>query len=421
MVSAVCRRFLHRRVAEALESLTADEQEAASAQIATHYGQAGLPERAIPAYLRAGEIASRVYAHEEALTALQRAATLLASLSHPKPEWSWRMTTALYEQQGDILEVIGSHEEARHAFQQARGAVPEQEAPTHARLCRKIAATLDYPSHLAEADRAYREAEDLLEHARQQKGQPWRDEWLQAHLGHLQVFFLLGAWQEMTRLIEQTQPLLEQDGTSAQWAAFLAHVSLRDALRERYAVTPATLATCQMGLEASLESGDPHLISTTRFVLGYCLLLSGQFEQAEEELQAALGVGEQVGDAELVARCRLHFLPLVWRRRGLVDAVRDVVAEALAQGERRYAAVLTAQRAWVAWRDGKREDAERTAWVAVEGWQRQHPVYPFPMDGPVAVAEPCDRIGATCSRGGRCTPAARPHPATPGRTAVHCS
>jgi tetratricopeptide (TPR) repeat protein len=380
-LSSAHRRLLHRRVAEALISTSASEQDAASYQIAAHYEQAGLPDRAIPYYLQAARSAGRVYAHEEALTALQRAATLLASPLHTLQELSWQVTVAIHEQQGDILEMIGKHQEAEQAYQQARNAVPAQEALLQARLFRKIAATLDYPPHLADANRAYREAEHLLEQAQHQEGQEWRDEWIHTHLGHLQVFFLLGEWQEMTRMIEQTQPLLEQYGTAAQRATFLAHVAMRDAVRDHYVVAPATLATCQVGLEASLETGNSHLIGATRFVLGYCFLLSGQFDQAEEHLQAALTAGEQVGDAELVARCRLHFLPLVWRCQGQVEAVRSVVAHAVAQGERRYVGVLTAQRAWIAWRDGKREEAETAGRAAVDEWHRQRPVYPFQWTG----------------------------------------
>jgi len=156
---------------------------------------------------------------------------------------------------------------------------------------------------------------------------------------------------------------------------------MRDAVRDHYVVAPATLSTCQVGISAAVETGDPHLIGATRFVLGYCFFLSGKFEQAEEELRAALVAGEQVGDAELVARCRLHFLPLVYRRRGQVEAVRSMVVRAMAQGERRYAGVITAQRAWVAWRDGKREEAEMDGQAAVAEWQRQRPIYPFQWTG----------------------------------------
>jgi tetratricopeptide (TPR) repeat protein len=380
-LSAARRRFLHRRVAEALEGVTVLDLDAVSPQLATHYEQAGLPGRAIPYYLQVGKGAGRVYAHDEALSALQRAATLLASSSRTKPEQPWQVTMAIYEEQGDILELIGKHREAEHAYQQARNALPSQETLRHARLCRKIAATLDYPPHLADADRCYREAKHLLEQAGHQEGQEWREEWIQTRLGHLQIFFLLGEWQEMTHIIDQIQPIMLEHGSAAQQATFFAHVAMRDAVRDNYVVAEATLSTCQKGLSAALQTGNPHLIGATRFILGYCLFLADQFEQADEELRAALSAGEQVGDAELVARCRLHFLPLVWRRRGQVEAVCSVIAGALAQGERRYAGVIAAQRAWVCWRDDKREEAETAGRAAVEQWQRQRPVYPFQWTG----------------------------------------
>ena len=43
-----------------------------SAQLATHYEQAGEPVRAIPFYQRAAEVAQRVYAHDEAIGLLRR-------------------------------------------------------------------------------------------------------------------------------------------------------------------------------------------------------------------------------------------------------------------------------------------------------------------------------------------------------------
>lgn len=377
-LSIARRRLLHRRVAEALEAVYANSQEAVSPQIAAHYEQSGRPERAIPYYLQAGKDASRVFAHEEALSTLQRAATLLKS---PGSEQSWQVTTDIYEEQGDILELIGNHREAEHAYQEAQKALPTQETLRQARLCRKIAVTLDYPPHLTDADRAYQEAKSLLEQAGHQEGQEWRDEWIRTHLGHLQIFFLLGKWQEMTGIIEHLQPLLEQYGTAAQRATFFAQVAMRDAVRDHYVVTEDSLSTSQEGLQAALSTGNPHLIGVTRFVLGYCLFLAGQFEQAEEALKEALVVGEQVGDAELVARCRLHFLPLVWRRRGQVEAVRAAIGDAKTRGEGRYAAPLAAQYAWVAWHDGQREEAESASRAAVEVWQRQRPAYPFQWTG----------------------------------------
>ncbi|HET8842864.1 MAG TPA: hypothetical protein VFN35_15475, partial [Ktedonobacteraceae bacterium] len=375
------RCFLHRRVAEALKAVYASNQDAVSAQIAAHYEQAGVLDQAIPFYLQAGKHAERVYAHEEALVTLQRAATLVETYLATQSELSWEVITAIYEEQGNILEMIGKHREAEHIYQQAKKALPAHALLARARLCRKIAATQDYPPYLEAAHQAYLEAKYTLKQAEHQERQAWREEWLQNQLGHLQVFFLLEEWREMTTIIEQIQPLIEQSATAAQRATFFTHIALRDAVRDRYVVAAETLSACQKGLQAALSTDNPHVLGATHFVLGYCLFLSDQFEQAEQELQIALSLGEQVGDAELVARCRWHFLPLVWRRLGRIEEIRRVVGEVQARGERRYYALFSAQQAWLDWRDGKQEEAEEASPATTHFKQPQRPPYPFQWTG----------------------------------------
>jgi tetratricopeptide (TPR) repeat protein len=73
------RRLLHRRIAQALEALNADDLDAVSAQTAAQYEQAGLFEQALPYYQRAGQMAASMYANEDAIVSLRRA---LALLSH---------------------------------------------------------------------------------------------------------------------------------------------------------------------------------------------------------------------------------------------------------------------------------------------------------------------------------------------------
>ena len=74
------RALLHRRVARALEEVHTADLDAVSAQIASHYDQAGMSFRAIGFYQRAADVARRVYAYEEAGGLLKRAVVLLESL-----------------------------------------------------------------------------------------------------------------------------------------------------------------------------------------------------------------------------------------------------------------------------------------------------------------------------------------------------
>lgn len=79
-LSPIRRRYLHRRVAQALEGLRANSLDAVSDQIATHYEHAGLAAQAIVYYQRAAQTAHRMSALQEAIAHLAQALTLLPSL-----------------------------------------------------------------------------------------------------------------------------------------------------------------------------------------------------------------------------------------------------------------------------------------------------------------------------------------------------
>jgi len=79
-ISAPQRRMLHRRVAQALEAMYAEDLDSVSGQIASHYERAGMIEQALPYYQRAAAVARRVYANEDAISLLSRSLELLALL-----------------------------------------------------------------------------------------------------------------------------------------------------------------------------------------------------------------------------------------------------------------------------------------------------------------------------------------------------
>ena len=76
-VSAPQRRLLHRRVAQAVEARYEANREPVYGQVAAHYDQAGVPEKAIPNYEMAGAVAAGVYANDDAIALLNRGLELL--------------------------------------------------------------------------------------------------------------------------------------------------------------------------------------------------------------------------------------------------------------------------------------------------------------------------------------------------------
>jgi predicted ATPase/DNA-binding SARP family transcriptional activator len=79
-ISAPQRRMLHRRIAHTLEAISADDLDAVSGHLASHYERAGMIDRAIPYYQRTAAVAQRLYANEDAIDLLSRSLDLLELL-----------------------------------------------------------------------------------------------------------------------------------------------------------------------------------------------------------------------------------------------------------------------------------------------------------------------------------------------------
>jgi predicted ATPase len=74
------RVYLHEAVGNVLEALYGDQTEPVAVQLARHFEQAGLPEKAVTYLLQAGKRAARLSAHEEAIAHLGKGLTLLVTL-----------------------------------------------------------------------------------------------------------------------------------------------------------------------------------------------------------------------------------------------------------------------------------------------------------------------------------------------------
>ena len=79
-VSPAARWLLHRRLAQALEILWSGRTDEVAAQLADQYSRARNPVRALEHYERAAEVASRVFAHAEAIRLHHAALVQLAGL-----------------------------------------------------------------------------------------------------------------------------------------------------------------------------------------------------------------------------------------------------------------------------------------------------------------------------------------------------
>jgi DNA-binding SARP family transcriptional activator/tetratricopeptide (TPR) repeat protein len=108
-LSPTKRRWLHRQVAQALESLHAGTLDEVAGQIALHYEQAGMPERAIPFYLRAADIARRVYASDVAINCFHRLLAIERGVDRVE----------VMRRLGDVWQRLGRWDDAERIYRQA--------------------------------------------------------------------------------------------------------------------------------------------------------------------------------------------------------------------------------------------------------------------------------------------------------------
>ena len=120
-LTAARRGFLHRLIGEAIEQLTEPERLQRSGALAWHFARAGIPERALPKALLAGDRAAAVYAHAEAERHYRMALDLARTLGNGLRQ------AAAAEGLGIALGLRGRSDEALRWLEAALAAALERE------------------------------------------------------------------------------------------------------------------------------------------------------------------------------------------------------------------------------------------------------------------------------------------------------
>lgn len=291
----------------------------------------------------------------------------------------------LHEVLGDLLELIGHHDEAVNAYRETSSELPEHEVLWRARLPRKVGEVLRIQNFHQEALQAFDAAETLLNQGLTEAAPEWWQERIEIQLNRIWLYYRYRrqhstVLHEMTELAEKTRPIAEQHGMPVQRARFLQSLMRMSVRKEQYVASEETVDIALSALSESRESRNLSVISMSQFDLGFCYLWAGRLDEAEEPLQAALTLSEQVGDIVLQTRS-LTYLAELYRKCGQVEAVRNFVPRCLHAAEMahmpEYIAAARANRAWVAWHEGDLAEAEKNARTAFETWRSLSFMYAF--------------------------------------------
>ena len=151
-ISPARRRLLHRRIAEALQTLYVTNLTPIVAELGFHLEQAGLIEQAVSAYCRAAEAAQRLFAYDEVVNFLERA--LAALRMHPDSATLPLLEIDLLHELGVArIHTLGwGHTDVEQAWQ--RATLLARQAGKPEQLCRALLALDSYQRHRGEWQQA---------------------------------------------------------------------------------------------------------------------------------------------------------------------------------------------------------------------------------------------------------------------------
>jgi DNA-binding NarL/FixJ family response regulator len=122
------RKAIHQTIGEALERLAGARTDASAAQLAYHFYQGGVWQKAMPYSQRAGEQAQALYAPREALTHFTQALDAAQNAGIPAPRISLRGRAQAYEVLGEFDHARADHEAAIESARQEENRADEWQA-----------------------------------------------------------------------------------------------------------------------------------------------------------------------------------------------------------------------------------------------------------------------------------------------------
>jgi DNA-binding SARP family transcriptional activator/predicted ATPase len=373
-VSIARRRLLHRRVAQALETVYASNLDAVSGQVAAHYEQAGLPGQAIPYYQRAAEAARRLSANEEAIRHLSQGLVLLKTL----PDISRRRQLELDLQinLGPILmssrgyaasevedvyiralELCQQMEETSHLFPILWGLhevylfrAEYQPALEASERCLDLAQSRSDPNLILQAHHAlwstlffFGKLAAALEHAKQ--GIVLYDP--QRHYAHTflygghdpglccrwmgaQALCLFGYPDQALKRMEEALSMAKGLSPASNLAGVLINTATLHQLR-REAQTAKEWAKATIAISA--ERGYPTLVGEGMILHGWALAEQGQVEVGITQIRQGLAAWQAAG-LKLRRPQHLSLLATAYEKAGQGEKGLAVLSEALEAADR---------------------------------------------------------------------------------------
>jgi len=269
------RERIHRRVADAIETVYADNTTEHAGELAYHYEQIGAHTTAVALYQQAAERAANAYANQDAIDQYERAISL--ARTHDAPSES---LIELCAAAGDTLRLLGKYDRAREHYQTALD---------HSRT------TGDCPDEAA----------------------------ILNNIGH--TYFYIGEFDEAREYYQRSLETAAQLGEETQKIDRLTNLGVIAARKGAY---DSARAHYEEALEALEEINDPETVAKTYTNLGTVTYKQRDYENAREYLRQATEIYRSL-DRQKETAISLHNYGMVEIERDALDHANELLTESL--------------------------------------------------------------------------------------------
>ncbi len=352
-ISGMKRKRLHRHVASKILEVYGDRSETHYPALAYHYERSGAFEDAVEYYMKAGNFAERVYAHEDAIEMYKQVLELLDKKSIPVDR------SDILEQMGDIYRVLGDYDKSRHHYLKCMESSRSDEI--NSRLNRKIAdawlsqgdfeKTHEFIERgLSCADQRSRERCKLLnikgwaimqegknEEAKQVfvEGKELAEE-----IGSLKclgealhtlgtVYIRTGDYHEGERYLRRAADIREEADDEEGLARTLNNIGI---IYEDWGELDKALDSYEKSLEIQEKIGMKEAIATVYVNMGIIQGIRGKNEEAEEFFEKGLDMFRRIGDKRGIA-LGLSNLGKLHIQKGMIERALALNKECLKVSE----------------------------------------------------------------------------------------
>ena len=357
------RRRLHSRAASALAEMAAGRQPELMGVLGHHFAMAGEVEKAAHYLEMAADEAAKVFANDEALAFYRRALEVLKA-GGDEPA---RRLAGISAKFAELCWLIGRYAEGQAVLEEATELGEAAGTVPLAQCFRWLGAIANEEHRHGEALAACARGEAALESRPAPEDDDWVAAWLEIQITRCWVHDERSEVEAFGQVLTRAQPLAETRAGPEQKSKFLQLVNMHDLLAHPRLPDETILGRSRAAWSIALEAGLGHKMKRPSF-LGVDLAQSPHLAEAREELEASIAMSEKAGDRSTVLRgwshlawcaLRQHDVALAaeMARRACGDLARDLPHVACAE-------LVPTVLVWVAWKEGRFDDAERQAELA---------------------------------------------------------